>query len=130
MALMKREVRSEFSGEDEEQNAIGPEMYNDDTSDDEMSDTARSQSISSNLNRLTLEEGPSSSSRSAPNHGLSFTACRLDESSRHFIILGDYTEVDNSYHQIDFDSHKVQNNTITNSFGDGEQRFNSVWANA
>ena len=123
MAQMKEEMRSEFSGE---QNTVGPEMYNDDTSDDEMSDTARSQSISAKLNRLTLEEGTSSSSRS-PNHGSSSTAGNADESSRHFIISGDYTEVNDNYYQIDFDSHKVENNVIVNSFGEGNQGDNGVW---
>jgi hypothetical protein len=121
MAQMMHEMRSEFSGDNDEQNTVGPEMYNDDTSDDEMSDTARSQSISAKLNRLTLEEGASSSSRFAPNHGSSSTAGKADESSRHFIIPGDYTEVNNNYYQIDFDSHKVENNIIVNSFGEGEQ---------
>jgi hypothetical protein len=35
---------------------------------------------------------------------------------RHIVIPGDYTEVDVNSYQSNFDSHKVENNIIENSF--------------
>jgi hypothetical protein len=118
MAEMMQEMDSEC-GDDEEQIAVGPEMYDDDdTSDEEMSSTTWSQSLSANFNRLTIEERVYSSprSRSAFIHGSSSTA---DESSRHIFISGNHTEVDDSYHQFNFNSNRVENNIVENSFGGG-----------
>ena len=106
MAYMMREMESEFSGDEEEQ-------------------TARSQSLSADFDRLTIEELASSSSRSALIHGSSSTAIKGDKGSRHTIITGDHIEVDNNVYQSDFDSHKRRNNIIENSFRDGEQE--GVW---
>ena len=87
MENMMQEMESEFDEDDED-------------GEDEMSVTTRSQSLSAGFNRLTIEERASSSSRSA----------------RHIIIPGDYTEVDDNFYQSNFDSHKVKNNIIENSF--------------
>jgi len=92
-----------------------------------MSVTMRSQSISADFNRLTLEEHVSSSSRSAVIHESSSTTVRTDKSPRHITISGDHIEVDNNLYQTDFDSHKEENNLIINSFGEGNQGDVSVW---
>ena len=92
---MMREMESEFSDDEEEQNIAGPEMYG-----------TRSQSLSADFNRLSIG---SSSSSSALIHGLS-------KSSRHTVISGDHVEVDNNTYQSDFNSHKRGNNIIKNSF--------------
>ena len=109
MAYMMREMESEFGGDDEEQ-------------------TARSQSLSADFNRLTIEERVSSSSGSALIHGSSesSTAVKGDQSSRHIIIPGDHIEVDDNIYQSDFDSHKKTNNIIENSFGEAGQEI-GVW---
>lgn len=100
---MAQPEASEFG--DEEQDTIGP-------SEDEMSITTRSQSLSAGFNRLTIEERrASSSSRSALIHGSS-----AGRKPRHIVIPGDYTEVDDNSYQSNFDSHKVENNIIENSF--------------
>jgi len=107
MAHMKQEMESEFGREDEE------------TFDDETA--RRSQSLSVDFTRLTIEASESSSSpRSPQSHGSSSTAA--GESPRYTTIEGDHTEEDNSVHQTDIDSHIVRNNTIINSFGEGEQK--------
>ena len=49
-----------------------------------------------------------------------------NESPRHINISGNHTEVDNNHYQSDFDSNKVDNNIIENSFGEGEQGDNNV----
>jgi len=98
MAHMMQEMESEFGGNDEE-------------SDDEMSVTTRSQSLSAGLNRLTIEERASSSSRSTLIHGSS-----AGQSPRHITIPGNYTEVDDNFYQSNFDSHNMKNNIIENSF--------------
>ena len=105
MAHMMQEMASEY-GEDnnEEQDTIG-------SSEDEMSVTTRSQSLSASFNRLTIEERASSSSRSALIHGSS-----AGKIPRHIVIPGDYTEVDDNFYQSNFDSHRVKNNIIENSF--------------
>ena len=128
MAYMIQEIDSEFSKDvDEEENMFGPEMYNDDTSEDDMSvTTMRSQSLSADLDRLTIEESVSSSSRSLFIHGSSSTV-RADKSPKHITISGDHTEVDNSLYETDFDSHKEENNLIINSFGDGTPGDVSMW---
>ena len=128
MADMMQEMDSEFSGDNEEQNTVGPEMYNDDTAEDEMS-TTRSQSLSADFKRLTIEEPASSaSSRSAALiYGSSSTVIRTDKSPRHIIIPGDHIEVDDNFYQSDFDSHRVKNNIIENSFREGDQKDIGVW---
>ena len=83
----------EFSG-DNEQHRAGPEMYNNNTSEDDMLVTARSQMLSAGFNRFNMEERVSSSSRSVLIHESSSTP-RADKSPSHIIISGDYTEVDN-----------------------------------
>jgi len=127
MAWMKQEMLSEFAGDNEEQNTDGPVIYEDDTSDDEMSVSTRSQSLSTEFNCLTMIEArvssSSASSPSAPFHGSSSTAVRADESPRYITISGDYTEVDNNVYQSNFDSYKVENNIVENSFGEGEQEI-------
>jgi hypothetical protein len=56
MAQMRQETDSEFSGDDnEERNIVGPEMYNDDTSDDKMSASTKLQSLSADFNQLSTE---------------------------------------------------------------------------
>jgi hypothetical protein len=124
MAHMMQKLDSEFEGDNEEQDT---EMHNDDTSEDEVSTTTRSQSIATGFNRLTIEERSSSSSRSAFIHRSSSTTIKADKSPKHVIIQGDYTEVDNNFYQSDFDSHKVKNNIIGNSFGEGKQGNIGVW---
>jgi hypothetical protein len=92
MAHMMQEMESEFGGDDEE-------------SDDEMSVTTRSQSLSAGFNRLTIEE------RATLIHGSS-----AGQSPRHITIPGNYTEVDDNFYQSNFDSYKMKNNIIENSF--------------
>ena len=118
MAYMMREMESEFSGDNEDQNTVGPEIYNVGMS------ATREQSLSADFNRLSIEERVSSSSGSALIHGSSesSTAVKGNKSSRHIIIPGDHIELDNNiYYQCDFDSHKKTNSIIENSFGEGEQ---------
>lgn len=127
MVHMLQEMDSEFSEDNDEQNASGPEIHNDDTSQDHHMSFTREQSLSADFNRLTMEERVSSSSRSVLVHGSSSTTVRADQGPKHIIIPGDYTEVDNNFYQNDFDSHKVQNNIVENSFGDGKQNGIRVW---
>ena len=129
IANVMQEINSEFSRDNEEQNTFGPDMYSDDTPED---DATRSQSLSADFNCLTIEErhGIFSSTRSAFIYGSSSTAVRADKNPKHIIIQGDHTEVDNNFYQSDFDSHKVKNNIIENSFGEGEvggQEDIGVW---
>jgi hypothetical protein len=119
MAHMMQKMDSVFSEDNEEQNIFEPEMYNDDTSEGHISVTTRSQSLSASLNRLTIEEHVSSS-RSVLTHGSSSTTVRADQRPRHIIIPGDHTEVDNNFYESNFDSHKVENNIIGNSFREVE----------
>ena len=124
MAYMMQEMESEFSEDNEEQDSFGPEIYSYETSGDDVSvtTTRRSQSLSADFNRLTIDERVSSSSRSVHIHGSSSTTGRTDKSpttSRHIVISGDHIEVDNNLYQADFDSNKVRNNIIKNSFGKG-----------
>jgi len=113
---MMQKIDSVFSEDNEEQNIFEP----DDTSEGQMSVTTRAQSLSADFNRLTIEERVSSSSQSVHIHGSSSTTVRADQSPRHIIIPGDHTEVDNNFYESNFDSHKVENNTIENSFGEVE----------
>lgn len=137
MEQMKRDMRDD---DNEEQNAAGqiehgPEMYNDDTSEDEPempATIAGSQSLSAKFNRLTVEASKrvSSSARSAFTQGSSSSTARAvnaNESPMHITIPGDYVEVDNSYVQVDINSHQVRNNIIKGSFEGGEQGDNGVW---
>lgn len=122
MAHMMQEMQAEF-GEDNQ----GPEICNDDISEDDMSTTMRAQSLSADFNLLTIEERVPSSSSALSTHGSSSTAVRTDASpTRYITISGDHTEVDNNVYQCDFDSHKVQNNIIENSFGEGKRDI-GVW---
>lgn len=118
MANMTQEIESEFSGENEEQNTFGADMYSDDTFED---DATRSQSLSADFNCLTIEDRHGVfSSRSTLTYGSSSTSVRANKNPKHIIIQGDHTEVDNNFYQSNFDSHKVKNNIIKNSFGEGE----------
>ena len=94
MQEMDSEV--EFSGDNEEQNTFGSEVHNDNTSEDDMLVTARSQLLSADLNRVTMEERVSSSSRSVLIHESSSTV-RAVKNSNHVInsLAGDHAEVDN-----------------------------------
>lgn len=109
MAQMSPEIDSEFCVDHEEQN---------DTSEDESSSTRGPPSLSPDFNRLTIGECVSSP-RSALIHGLSFTAAEADKSPKHIIISGDHTEVDDKFYQFNFNSNKVANNIIEDSFGEG-----------
>jgi hypothetical protein len=111
MAYMMQEMEAEFGDDD------------DDTSEDDMPAT-RSQSLSADFNRLTIEEQVSSSSRSGFIHGSSSTTVRAE---RHNIIPGDLTVVDNNLYQSNFDSHKRNNNIVENSFRQGQQENARVW---
>ena len=51
----------------------------------------------------------------------SFNTVQASESTRHIIIHGDHTEVDNSVYKFNFNSHIVANNVIENSFNDGHE---------
>ena len=120
MLQMKQEMDAEFCDEEEEQNAAGPEMYNDDTPEDEMP-----QSLSSDFHRLTISgERVSASPRSALIQGPSPNAVQANRSPRYTNIThitGNYTEVDDRLYQYDINSHCVRNNVIENSFGEGIQ---------
>jgi NAD(P)H-nitrite reductase large subunit len=95
-----------------------------DFDEDDEQNTVAGQSLSANFNRLAIEDGVSSESpRSTFIHGSSSTY----ENHRHVIISGDHTEVDNNLYQFNFDSHKVENNLIKNSFGEGDQEKDGVW---
>ena len=54
-------------------------------------------------------------SSSSPNN------VQASESARHIIIHGDHTEVDNSVHKFNLNSHIVANNVIENSFNEQEE---------
>ena len=124
MARMIQEMDSEFNEDNEEQDIFGPEMSIDDLSGNNMSVTLRSQSLSADFNRLTIEELVPSSSRSVVIHGSS-SATRADKSLRHKVISGDHTEVDISSYQTGFDSGEEKNNIIINSSGEGKQEDGS-----
>jgi len=104
MAWMKQKMNSEFGGDTEVQNPAGSGMFDDDD-DGEMS---------AGISNLTIE---TRTPRSALVHGSSSTAVWADESPRTVIITGDHTEVDRNVYQTDWDSHKVQNNFVKDSFG-------------
>lgn len=127
MAHMIQEIDSEFSEDNEEQNLFGPEMFNASEDDISVTTTRRSQSLSADFSRLTIEEHVSSESRSVVVHGSSSTTVRAAKSPRHITISGDHTEVDNNVYQTDFDSHKEENNIIINSFGEGNPGDVGVW---
>jgi hypothetical protein len=110
MAQMSQEMDSEFCVDHEEQ---------DDTSEDESSSTKGPPSLSADFNRLTIGERVSSSPGSALVPGLSFTAAEADKNPKPIIISGDHTEVDDKFYQFNFNSNKVLNNIIENSFGEG-----------
>ena len=97
MQEMDSKLKLEFSRDDDsqEQNTFEfePKMYNDDTSEDDMPAITRSQTLSAEFTRPTIEEHVSSS-RSVLIHGSSSTAVRADKSPSH-IIQGDHIEVDN-----------------------------------
>lgn len=106
---MYQEMDTEHSIDKEEQNA-----------EDEILAAAMLQSsLSASFNHLTMEENSlSPSPRSALIHELSSNSAKLtDESPTHIIITGDYTEVDKKVYSLDFNSHRVANNIIENSFG-------------
>jgi hypothetical protein len=128
MVRMSQELDSEFGVADEEQNVLETEVYSDDT-EDEMSITTRSPSLSADFNRLTIEGGGSLSPRSALIHGLPPTTVGADEipqQSHHIIISGDHTETDDNFYSFNLNSHKVENNIVEKSFEKGEQEVIGV----
>ena len=92
--MQQMDCKLEFSGDNEEQNAFGPKMYNDNTTDDDILVTARSQSDFSRL-PVTMEERVFSSSQSVLIQESSSTALRADKIPSHIINQGGHTEVDN-----------------------------------
>ena len=119
MEHMMQEMDSEFDEDNEEQKTVRPEMHIESggTSKDEMS---RSQSLAAKFNSLTIEEHVSSSSHSQAAFilGSSPTAAKANgrRPMHHVIISGDHTEVDDNVYRLNFNSHKVENNIIENSF--------------
>ena len=92
--MQQMDCKLEFSGDNEEQNTFGPKMYNDNTTEDDMLVTARSQSGFSRL-PVTMEERVFSSSQSVLIQESSSTALWADKIPSHIINPGGHTEVDN-----------------------------------
>jgi hypothetical protein len=48
---------------------------------------------------------------------------KVDKGPKHVTIQGNYTEVDRTVHELNFNSHIVANNIVENSFGEREEEI-------